>query len=137
MATYTLTEASITRTDITGAESIAGEALAVGDIVYVDPVDQKVYKAVNNVSIDKANAKGICLNKSVAAGQPVKYLTTGDQAVGAVFSGAGKVMALSSNAGKMCDVGDVTAGQRLTLIGVTLNSSTIRLLLNQNIVVVS
>ncbi len=116
---------------VVDAEGVSGEALAAGDIIYLDAADaNRAKKAQCDGTAAEAAAVGVALNSAPAAGQPVKYAVQGEIAIGAaIFAGAGKLVVLGTTAGKCMDVADLTAGKRICIIGWSTATNKIKLAL--------
>lgn len=117
MATYTVTPANVAYADQNVPNGIAGEALSAGDWLYRG-ADRKLYKAQCDGPAEQAAVVGLAVN-SAAAGQPVAFAAGGEVTVGALFTGGGKVLALSTTAGKACDAADLVTLDHCTFLGWT------------------
>jgi hypothetical protein len=116
VANYTITPANVAYAGAGYSSGICGESLAAGEILALKASDGRYYKAdANNAELH--TPVGLALNGTAAAGQPVAILGSGEVTVGAIFAAAGKVLALSSTPGQLCDVADPTTGDRLVLMG--------------------
>lgn len=127
MAQYTFTAANVSVPNSTPQRGIAGEALAIGSLLYLKASDSKLYLADNNVTAAEAACVGIAVT-GAEAGQPVGYVQSGEVTVqGAAFAAAGKPLYLSTIAGKCGDIADAATGHFFTLIGWTTAVNKFRL----------
>lgn len=103
----------------------AGETIAPCDSCYEDTnVSPSVWrKADANASITTAAAKGIALNGG-AVGQPVRVFLLGDLTCDGLT--AGVVYVVSANAGKVAPAADITTGWFVTVLGVALTATKLR-----------
>lgn len=117
MADLTITATSVVAGNTaTIARGTAGAAITAGQVVYLDPT-AGTYKLADTDSATAAvrNAVGIALN-GAASGQPVAVCTHGPVTIGATIA-AGVAYYLSGNAGGICPVADVAAGDYPLIIG--------------------
>lgn len=107
----------------------AGATLTAGKSVYQDPADLKWKLAdCDAAAAAVRDVKGIALN-GAGDGQPVDVLTDGDIALGAAMT-AGIAYYLSATAGGICPVGDLSAGDYPTLIGIAKSTSVLSVKIN-------
>jgi len=102
-----------------------GGAIDAGMPVYVDTADNKLKSADNNASALTATVLGLALNGG-ANGQPGVVITKGDINIGATLV-VGETYVLSATAGKICPIGDLAAGNYVTVLGVAISTSKLRL----------
>jgi hypothetical protein len=97
----------------------SGEAIAVGEPVYLNSTDQKIYRADANTSAATAASKGIATSSSDAADQSVSYQRQGTLTLGASASVLqGQTYVVSRNTGKIALEGDLITGDYVTSLGV-------------------
>lgn len=110
-------------------EALAGAAIAAGEMVYLDPADNRLKLADCDAVAPNLAARspsGMALN-SAGVGQPVKVgQPSGEVNVGAVLT-PGLAYYLSPNPGKICPVADVLAGDSPVVIGIARSNSILRL----------
>lgn len=108
-------------------EALAGVAIAAGEMVYLDPADNRLKLAdCDAVALAARSPSGMALN-SAGVGQPVKVgQPNGEVNVGAVLT-PGIAYYLSPNPGKICPVADVLAGDSPVVIGIARSNSILRL----------
>jgi hypothetical protein len=106
---------------------LAGAAITIGEVVYLDASSQW-QKADTNVSDIVAGSSdfGIALNSTAAAGQPLAVMKTGNLAMGAILT-KGTVYCVSVNVGKICPQSDLTTGDRITQLGRATSASVLQL----------
>jgi hypothetical protein len=106
-------------------DGIAGATFVPGDVAYTSAVNGQFLLADNNDTAVKAAVTGIALTAAVA-GQPLRLRTGGTAAVGAVLTLNDAVYCLSSDAGKICPYSDLGSGDYVSIIGVPLSTSSLR-----------
>ncbi|SHE68501.1 hypothetical protein SAMN02745157_0708 [Kaistia soli DSM 19436] len=123
-----MTDLSITPANvIAGSDSayftgLAGEVVAAGKAVYLDPTTKRVMLGDSNSATAEAReADGIALN-GAAPGQPIVVHKSGDLTLGAVLS-IGVAYYLSDTPGGICPVADVGAGEYVCLLGIAKSTS--------------
>lgn len=101
-----------------GAEitrALAGVTIAAGQVVYLDPADNRLKLAIGNSSEIIANVKGIALN-GAAVDQPVELLTSGPATV-TIAKAVGTPLFLSdTTAGALMEAADFGAGDRVVYV---------------------
>ena len=125
MADYTIAAADVFCTGVV-APINAGEDLVAGLVIYSKVADHLAYKADADAGSGADVVLGFTLNDA-KAGQPVAYARAGPITVGTIFAAAGKVLALSGAAGKLCDIADVTTGDHMVIMGWTLSTTSFQL----------
>lgn len=126
MAEYTITPANLVTTE-KGTNAIADEAIVAGQLFYLDSEDSNRAKLCQADAEATATVKYMALN-SAAADQPVAGIASGTFEVGSIFTAAGKVLALSPDtAGKMIDVGDISTGEFLSIVGWSTSATAFQL----------
>ena len=101
----------------------AGVALTAGKVVYKDTADANKWKLIDvRTSDETAGGDGIaiCLNDS-AAGQPISLMKSGNINPGGTLTVGSRYFA--SEAGGMCDQGDMLSGDRVILLGIATTTS--------------
>lgn len=106
-------------------DGIAGATFAAGDVGYTSAVNGQFLLADNNDTAVKAAATGIALTAAVS-GQPLRLMTSGTLACGAVLTINDAAYCVSSNAGKVCPYSDLDTGDYVTIVGVPLSTSSLR-----------
>lgn len=130
MADISITAANVTPKGAPPQLSgIAGVAIVAGEMVYLDPTDNR-YKLADCDAIPASNPArspaGMALN-SAAANQPLKIATSGGEVnLGTVLT-AGTTYYLSPTPGKICPVADVLTGDSPVVIGIARSTSVLRL----------
>ena len=139
MADLTLTAANVIATEATTASAIAGEAITVGQVVYISTSDGKAYKALAAGTALQARAAGIALG-SAAAGQPVVYATRGKIASQtSTYAAKGHTIILAGTAGGLHAVdvdGPPASTEHLTLIGFASGTAELTLNIVPNIMTI-
>ena len=98
--------------------------LTAGMPVYRDTADSNQYKACDADAAGTASCDGIMLN-SADDGQPAQVITNGTLTVGAGVT-VGQVYVVSVNPGGIAPYSDLASGDYVTIIGVGLTSTTIK-----------
>lgn len=105
---------------------VAGEAIAAGQMVYLDPADG-TYKLADCDSATAAarSPAGIAVN-SAGDGQPVTLVESGDVTLGSVLT-AGTAYFLSGTAGGIAPVADLLTGDYPVIVGIARSASVLRI----------
>lgn len=98
-------------------EATAGVAIDAGEALYLDPTDNNQAALADADASATARAKGVAITTS-AAGQPVKYVRSGELILGAGVTTEGVVYVVSTTAGGIAPVADLGSGDFVTVIGV-------------------
>lgn len=112
---------SITATNVIPAsgysyqDGIAGATIAAGETVYLDSATDTFKLADSNGTAAASAVRGIALH-SVVSGQPIRVVTGGTVAIGAVMT-AGVSYYQSATAGKLCPYADLTTNDRVVHVG--------------------
>lgn len=132
MADLTITAANV----IAGSgsrtiEGTAGATITAGQMVYYDSATAN-YKLADCDSATAAarSPAGIALH-AAATGQPLDILTRGPITIGATMT-AGVAYYLSGNAGGICPVADLGAGDYPTIIGIATSTTVLDVLLHES-----
>jgi hypothetical protein len=127
MADLTVTATSVLPSASANAEyGTLGEAATAGQPVYKKAADSKFYKAQCDAATDD-DVYGILLSGG-AAGQPCAVQRTGDITIGATV-GIGTIYVLSAAAGGICPSADLVSTNYVTIIGVGVSATDIRMAL--------
>jgi hypothetical protein len=113
MADYTLTAASVLKgANASTATGIAGATITAGQALYIDTTASNVLKLADaDASLAASTVAGIALNGG-ATGQPITYVTDDDDFThGLATPAASDVIILSSTAGALCPVSDLSSGE--------------------------
>jgi hypothetical protein len=124
MADLTITAANVvvSGTGQNRASGTAGEAIAAGKAVYLDPTSHKWMLAdSNSATVAARTAGGIALN-TAALNQPVNILVSGDVTIGATMT-ANIPYFLSDTPGGICPIADVGAGEYLCELGLAKSTT--------------
>lgn len=123
MADLSITAASVAAgSGAKKVNGIAGAALTAGQVVYLDATTD-TYKLADTDSATAAarSPAGIALH-AAASGQPIAVHTSGPITIGATVA-VGDAYWLSGNAGGICPVADVAAGDYPCIIGICTSTS--------------
>lgn len=129
MADISVTASSVAPgTNCETASGTAGEAITAGQPLYIDTANGNVLKLADaNLSSLGATVAGISLH-GAATGQPIVYAKAGNVTFNAVLT-ASKAYILSANAGGIAPIADHAAGWRMSLLGVALTTTSLRLVI--------
>lgn len=129
MADLTITAADVQTTTSTRTwQGIAGATVTAGQPVYADAADSNKYKPADADASATAAAVGVAVH-GAAAGQPLIVAQYGSLTLSAVMT-AGEVYCVSTTAGGIAPVGDLTTGNYVTVLGVATTTSNLKLGLN-------
>lgn len=104
----------------------AGETIAAGKGVYLDPTTKKWQLADSNSATAAArHAGGVALN-SASLNQPINVLGSGSYVSGATMT-AGVAYYLSDTPGGICPVADVGSGEFVCLMGIATSTTVLNL----------
>lgn len=125
MADLTITAAQVLP-DSTGDSytGTAGGTLTAGQAVYLDDTVNTVKAADANASAATARAIGIALH-AATAGQPIRVQRAGDVTLGT--GTAGTIYVVSANAGGIAPAADLASGHYVTVLGVGITGSKLRM----------
>ena len=102
----------------------AGATITAGQVVYLDPTNNKVKPAINN-STTPANVIGVALVGS-SNNQPVIYQIIGDIDLGATLT-VGEIYVLGNVAGSISPEADNGSGEFVTILGVATAADTLKM----------
>ena len=127
MADLTITAASV----VAGGNAVvdngvAGAAITAGQVVY--KAADGTYKLADNNLAGAEAPTGIALN-GAAIGQRVAVQTSGKITIGATLT-AGSAYCLSSTAGGICPVADLTTGNVVVQLGLAVSTTVLDLKIN-------
>lgn len=127
MADLTIAQASVVPQPnaVIVRDGFIGASITAGSPMWWDDVAMTFKNADAATSAAVAAVAGICLSTTFA-GQPASRIIAGDLAVGAVLT-VGQTYVLSSNAGKIAPISDVATGMWVTILGVAISTSVLRL----------
>lgn len=109
----------------------AGVAITAGQVVYLSDATKKYALADNNDATGNVRtAVGIALNVA-ALNQPVAVQTGGELTIGGTLV-VGATYYLSDTPGAIAPAADLTAGEYVTIIGVAVSASVLRLDINNS-----
>jgi len=127
-----MTDLSITAANVVQASDAstsfgtAGETITAGQVLYKDAADNNELKLADaNGAAALRVPVGIALN-GAAAGQPVRYITSGGLNPGATVV-VGKIYVLSATAGGIAPVEDLSSGHYVSVLGIGTTTSNIQL----------
>lgn len=108
------------------AAGTAGEAIAAGKAVYLDPTTRKWMLADSNSAVAAARVpQGIAAN-SASLNQAVNVFTSGPVVIGATLV-PGTAYYLSDTPGGICPVADVGTGEYATIIGMAQSATVLNI----------
>jgi hypothetical protein len=126
MANITVTPANVAQ--YTGAvieTGVAGEAIDAGKPVYKSATTGKFLLA-DAAGAAHDDVYGIALNKAQADGQPLSVQTRGDITIGGTVI-VGTLYMLAASSGGICPVADLVSTNFVTLIGIGISATVIRM----------
>lgn len=127
MADISITPANVVPgVDATIRQGTAGATITAGQIVYLDPTDNR-YKLADADSATAAarSPAGIALH-GASAGQPLQIIESGTVTIGGTLSG-GVAYYVSKTAGGIAPVADITGtGTYPTIIGIAASTTVLR-----------
>jgi hypothetical protein len=126
MADLSITAASVVAGSDDIARANAGEAITAGQPVYKDPTTLKFMKADNDSATAHSHeVVGVALN-GAALNQPLAVQKSGPITIGATLT-PGAAYCLSSTAGGICPVADVTTGSEVVQLGLAASATVLDL----------
>ena len=128
MADLTITAANVVpQAGSTIKSATAGVAIAAGQPIYINTTTNQAELADAN-ALASAEVAGIAVN-SAAAGQPVSYVSNGPVALGSVLT-TGAVYVLSSTAGGLAPVADLSSTEYTSILGVASSATVLAVKIN-------
>ncbi len=128
MADITITAANVVRSSSANLlRGTAGVAIAAGDVVYLDPADNRYKLADCDAAAAEARSPSAFAVNSAAPGQPIAVQQGGDLTLGAATLVAGTTYYLSPNPGKIAPLADVLVGDYWTVVGIARSASVLRI----------
>lgn len=125
MADISITAASVTAaSDARKIYVTAGGTITAGMPVYKDTADNNKYKACDANAAASAVCAGVALNGS-SDGQPLTVCEEGDVTYNAVLTRA-EIYCVSENAGGIAPKADVGTGEYMSVIGVAISTTVLR-----------
>ncbi len=124
MANVSITPGSVLKTSTTVLEQgIAGATILAGQWVYRDATDSNHYKLADTDSGTEAVRlpRGMALN-GASDGQPLQIARSGSVTLGGTVTKA-VVYYLSGDAGAICPIGDVAAGDYTCVLGIATTAA--------------
>ena len=138
MADLTITASQVQPADLSAHtfEGVAGAAITAGQPLYKDSTDGNALKPADADAAASARCVGIAV-AGAADGQPVRYQRTGDVTLGAgAAMTVGTVYVVSATAGGIAPLADLASGDYVSILGVAISASVLRLnLLNSEVAV--
>jgi hypothetical protein len=109
-------------------DGILGTTVTAGQTVYQDSADSNKFKLADcDASSATATVKGIALNGG-GSGQPVKVAISGTLDPGFTVT-VGTIYVQSGTAGAICPATDLASGDYVTIVGVGITASQLRILM--------
>jgi hypothetical protein len=110
-------------------QGVAGATITAGQVVYRSSTSGKYLKADDDdATLEVRTPRGIALN-GASDGQPLQILRSGDITIGATMT-AGIPYYLSSTAGGLCPVADLTTGKYVVLVGIAKSTTVLSVAIN-------
>jgi hypothetical protein len=126
MADISVTAASVQKTSSTlWALGVAGGTITAGQPVYADATASSKLKAADADVLATSKAVGIALH-GASDGQPLQYATGGTLTFNAVLA-AGQVYVASTNAGGIAPVADMGSGDFVTVLGIGVSTTLLKI----------
>lgn len=126
MASFVPTASAVLQsTSAISEHVIAGAAINAGQLVYKDTTDSNEYKLADADAVASAVIAGIALNDA-EDGQPLRVQTGGTVTIDAVAT-VGRVYTASTTAGSIATAGDAASGDFVSVFGVGITSTTIKI----------
>lgn len=126
MTDLSITPANTVTVNGTTEQGLAGETITAGMAVYLDASSGKYLKSdSNSATVAARGVRGVALN-GASLNQPLAVQRTGDVTLGATLV-ANTSYYLSDTPGGICPLADVGTGEYLTLMGVAISTTVLRL----------
>jgi len=121
--------AAATTTHFVPPNTLAGEALAAGEVVCLLEADGFYWRADAN-DANKQDVKGFAGNSAVVAGQRVDVITASPALeVGTHSVAVGTPLFVSNTPGKICPLADLTSGSLPVLVAYSASATTLQVVL--------
>lgn len=104
------------------ASGTAGETIAAGKAVYLDPTSHKWMLADSNSATAAARRAGGIAANSASLNQPINVFTSGLVTIGGTLT-ANTPYFLSDTPGGICPIADVGAGEYLCQLGIATSAA--------------
>lgn len=125
MADLVITPANVQPTGSTQQRNgIAAVAINAGQAIYINSSNQVALCEHDQTAVEAA-CQGIALS-SAAAGQPITYAVGGEIDLGSVLS-AGAVFIVGAGAGGIAPEADAGAGDYVTVLGVAVSATNLKI----------
>lgn len=126
MADITIAQASVVPQPgaVIVRDGFIGASITAGNPMWFDEATQTFKNADAATNAAQAMLAGLALS-TMFAGQPASRLVQGDLAVGAVLT-VGQTYVLSSNSGRIAPITDVATGMWVSIIGIAISTSILR-----------
>jgi hypothetical protein len=129
MSNISITAANVVATSASTvkASGTSGEAVDIGQSVWLDPADGRIKKAQATNATHAPNIVGVALDTVAAANQPITYATSGDVTFGGGLT-QGQVYVVSATAaGAIAPYSDLAATNYVAFLGLALSTTVMRL----------
>lgn len=128
MAAISVTATSVAPgSSCTTASGTAGATITAGQVLYIDTANSNVLKLADTDSSDlTSTVAGIALH-GASSGQPITYATDGLVTFNAVLVASKVYIAGATAAGDINPVADHTTGWRMSILGVAMSTTSLRL----------
>jgi hypothetical protein len=127
VADVTIVSLTVVSDDAAVLQGRAGAAVGLGHAVYYDAPNGGVLKPADVGDAGRARMVGLSLTP-VGDGQVVEYVFRGEVDLGGSVLTQGQTYVLSANAGRVCPVSDLAAGQQVTYAGWAKTDRVLRLM---------
>lgn len=108
------------------ASGTAGETIAAGKWVYLDPTTKKWQLADSNSATAAARHAGGVASNSASLNQPINVITSGAVTIGGTLT-ANIPYFLSDTPGGLCPIADVGAGEYLCQLGLAISTTVLQI----------
>jgi len=127
MAALSVTTTSIIKPSAGQSETVtAGEAITIGQAVYRDSSDG-LYKLTDADVESAAVIRGIALTQAAASGQPLVICTAGDLPMKSSGITVGAAYYVHTTPGAIGPIGDLGSGDYVSLVGISISATSLRL----------
>ena len=121
MANLTITSVEPADSRTRAITAVAGEAIAVGDLIYLDSADSKM-KLADASAAATSGVVGISLTAAAADGDFIVYVASQTIDLGAILT-AGTIYCVSATAGKICPHADLVSTNVVAILGYATSTS--------------